>query len=93
VCAVTSDDCYECLPPGNAAAAGGLREIPSILAISNTGFPVSTLVPVSVADEQIPCLKDTVQALRQDTGGGHGGSGGGGGGGGGHSFACNSSCS
>lgn len=76
------------LPPGRADAAVGLRGIPSIFAMSNTGFPVSTLAPVSVDD-----AKGTVWYLRRDDGGGRGGGRGGGGGGGGHALASSFSCS
>lgn len=72
------------LPPGSAA---GLCAIPSILAMSNTGFPVPTLAPVSVADAKV-----TAWGFRRDDGGGRGGGRGGGGGGGGYALASNFSC-
>jgi hypothetical protein len=75
------------LPPGSAETAIGLRGIPSIFAMSNTGFPVPTLAPVSVAD-----TKGTELSFRRDDGGGRGGGRGGGGGGGGHALASNFSC-
>lgn len=78
------------LPPGSAEPAAGLRGIPSIFAMSNTGFPVPTLAPESVADAKV-----TVWGFRRDDGGGRGGGrggGGGGGGGGGHALASNFSC-
>jgi len=75
------------LPPGSAETATGLRGNPSIFAMSNTGFPVPMLAPVSVA-----VAKVTVWIFRRDDGGGRGGGRGGGGGGGGHALASNFSC-
>jgi len=75
------------LPLGSAETAAGLRDIPSMLAMSNTGFPVPTSAPVSVADATV-----TVCGFRRDFGGGRGGGMGGGGGGGGHALASNFSC-
>jgi hypothetical protein len=75
--------------PGCAEAAVGLRGIPSIFAMSNTGFPISTVAPVSVADGI-----GIVWSLRRDDGEGRGGGrGGGGGGGGGNGFVSSLSCS
>ena len=78
------------LPPGRAAAAVGLRGIPSMLAISSTGLPVSE--PVSVAEQRLLRLTGvTHSSLGPTAGGGGGGGNGGGGGGGGRDFSSNSS--
>jgi hypothetical protein len=62
-CRWNTPDCCESLPPGNTAAAAGLRGIPNMLAMSSTGLPVSTHAPVSATEAQLPCLEDAVQVL------------------------------
>jgi hypothetical protein len=75
------------LPPGSAEPAADLRGIPSIFAMSKTGFPVPAPAAESAADG-----KRAGWSFMQDEGGGPGGGRGGGGGGGGHALASSLSC-